>query len=409
MKSIVWISPYVPYENVGHAGGKVQYYYMNYLRNHRLSDEIRLISFGTDDEIAKCDLNQKGIKTYLYQYNNDRKEKLIRAIRYNCWSSKHNVFHKYANLTSNYWAYCVKKQIMEFNKACLKIDLFILQWTEIGLLLEDIKKFYPEAKYICIEEDVSFLSYKRKYDYEKKSIKKHIRKIKYDRLKKIELKMINKADLVINSNVKDKKLLIDCGISANKLFAWTPFYYDFSEYKHCFNNRIVFYGAMARSENYLSAIWFIENVMPLLSDLNVEFVVVGGNPHQALVKLASNKVKILGFVDDVGEVLCNSLCLAAPLVTGGGIKLKIIESMSAGMPVLTNKIGIEGIPAEDKTDYILCEKPEDYANSIRKLLLDNDYRERISENSKRFVKDSFSYKKSSEKFVKIISEMLKNE
>ncbi len=406
MKSIVWISPYVPYKNVGHAGGKVQYYYMNYLRNHRLADVIRLISFGTDEEISKCDLSQNGFKTYLYQYNNDRNSKLTRAIRYNCWSSKHNIFHKYANLTSNYWAYCVKKQIKEFYKDGLMIDLFILQWTEVGLLIEDIKKYFPNAKYICIEEDVSFLSYKRKYDYEKSGIKKCIRKIKYNRLKKLELNMIESADLIINSNIKDKKLLLDCGVSEDKLFAWTPFYYDFSDCKHNFNNHIVFYGAMARSENYLSAIWFIEKVMPLLSDLDVVFTVAGGNPHQSLVDLASDRVKILGFVDDVSEVLCNSLCLAAPLVTGGGIKLKIIESMSAGMPVLTNKIGIEGIPAENKKDYLFCETPEDYANSIRELFFNSDYRERISKNSQRFIKESFSYKKSSEEFLKIVSDIL---
>ena len=133
---------------------------------------------------------------------------------------------------------------------------------------------------------------------------------------------------------------------------------------------MLFYGAMARPENYKSAIWFIENVMPLLSDLDVRFVIVGARPDKSLLTYASDKVEITGFMDKVDPYFERCLCLVAPLVLGAGVKVKILEAMSSGIPVVTNHIGIEGIYAENGKHYIHCEAPEEYAECIHKLVND---------------------------------------
>ena len=61
------------------------------------------------------------------------------------------------------------------------------------------------------------------------------------------------------------------------------------------------------------------------------------------------------------------MCLVAPLVLGAGIKVKILEALSSGIPVITNDIGIEGIPAQSGCEYIHCIKPEEYAKAIREI------------------------------------------
>ena len=138
------------------------------------------------------------------------------------------------------------------------------------------------------------------------------------------------------------------GMNEEKIQWLVPYYSNMSGCARKSNNRdILFFGAMSRPENYLSAIWFIENVMPLLNDLDVRFVIVGSKPPEELKRFKSDRIVITGFVNDTLPYFESSMCLVAPLVLGAGIKVKILEAMSSGIPVLTNDIGIEGIEIED--------------------------------------------------------------
>lgn len=128
---------------------------------------------------------------------------------------------------------------------------------------------------------------------------------------------------------------------------------------------VLFFGAMARPENYLSAIWYIENVMPRIQDLKLKFVVLGSNPAEVFEKYINDEVIVTGFVEDVTPYFEKSLCLVAPLVLGAGIKVKILEAMSAGIPILTNAIGIEGISATTQKNMFIVKMPL----STRKLFV----------------------------------------
>jgi len=127
-------------------------------------------------------------------------------------------------------------------------------------------------------------------------------------------------------------------------------------------------GAMGRIENGLTAIWYIEKVMPELSDTNVRFIIAGSHPSEKLRSYANERVVVTGFVDSIDEYFEKSLYFVAPLVLGAGIKVKVLEALSSGIPVLTNEIGIEGIPAQNKKHYLFCKQPEDYAEAIHKIL-----------------------------------------
>ena len=70
-------------------------------------------------------------------------------------------------------------------------------------------------------------------------------------------------------------------------------------------------------------------------------------------------ITVTGFVKEISKYFEQSLCLVAPLVLGAGIKIKVLEAMSAGLPVLTNQIGIEGIPAQNGIHYYYCERPQE--------------------------------------------------
>ena len=107
----------------------------------------------------------------------------------------------------------------------------------------------------------------------------------------------------------------------------------------------------------------------------------------------NEKIKVVGFVKDVSDYFAKGLCLVAPLQMGAGIKVKILEAFSAGIPVLTNHIGIEGIPARDGKEYFHCETPNEYAAAIRRLLSDRKSASELSQNARQLVQKQFDYHK----------------
>lgn len=167
-----------------------------------------------------------------------------------------------------------------------------------------------------------------------------------------------------------------------------------SIYREPAGKDILFFGAMNREENYLSAIWFIENVMKKLEDTDTRFIVLGNNPPDCLKKYESERVHIVGFVENVEPYFERSVCFVAPLVLGAGIKVKVIEALSTGIPVLTNDIGIEGIHAIDGKEYLHCSDPDEYAFAIRKLLSKEINISELELNEKNLVKREYSMESS---------------
>ena len=168
---------------------------------------------------------------------------------------------------------------------------------------------------------------------------------------------------------------------------------------------ILYYGAMDRKENHSAAIWFVKEVLPLL-DERFQFVIIGSKPKENLLKLRSERVIVKGFVKNVSEYFAKCLCMAVPLMLGAGIKIKILEAMSAGIPVLTNNIGIEGIYARDEEEYLHCTTKEEYAAKIQMLCEGKIDGGILGKNAKRFIEDRFNIASAAREFMNHMESLL---
>lgn len=384
-----------PYDKVPHAGGQIENYHVKKINSDsRLN--LKLISFCSDDEYEKISADLHGYNVDFYIIPRSHKmsfSTVKRAISYRLGMA--NPFDKYGGATYRYYLDNIKAIIEKLNS--YSPDIVILQWTQIGIFLPEIKALYPNAKFVMIEEDVMFLSYQRKMD-QAQGLRKKFAEMRFKSEKKYEVKALKQADLIVLNNPKDEKLVNDLKIY--NTWYWTPYFHsmlDVSRDEQS-NNDIIFYGAMHRKENRDTVIWFIENVLNKLSDLDVRFVIVGSKPSEDLYKYKSERVIITGFVDDVSTYFRKALCLAAPLVMGAGVKIKVLEAMSAGIPVITNHIGIEGIPAEDKKDYLNCETPDEYVKAITLLYNDRNYGKVIGEHGREFIRSSYNFENDAETF-----------
>ena len=128
-------------------------------------------------------------------------------------------------------------------------------------------------------------------------------------------------------------------------------------------NYFSFYGAWNRPENMNGLIWFLKNVYIYLP-LSVNFKIIGGGMSDDIKKEISSypNIEYLGFIDNPYPIICQSQALIAPLFSGAGVKVKVIEALATGTPVIGTSIAMEGLEflkeysvmydAETADDYI---------------------------------------------------------
>ena len=364
MKKVLYISYFAPYDKVDHAGGKVHNFYVKKMQQEPELD-ITLLTMCYQREVEKLDLAQYGITHQLVVLDKNPVQKLWRM--FYSGFSYFNPWDTYNGVLLNYERHCLKKMIKQYAAKHTTPDIIILQWTQIILLMPYIRILYPSVPIVAIEEDVLFLNFYRRIGLAKGKLQEQIAQYQYHNMKTKELHALQAAQLVVTNNPKDGRLLLENQIEQKKLFVSSVYFENYGQIvRRPEAHELLFYGAMHREENHRSVMWLIEEVMPLLP-AEYHLTVVGARPYKELLDAQNERVTVTGFVEEVTPYFEKCLCLVAPLVLGAGIKVKVLEAMSAAIPVLTNEIGIEGIGAEDGKEYYHCVSAKDYAERIVEL------------------------------------------
>jgi glycosyltransferase involved in cell wall biosynthesis len=136
---------------------------------------------------------------------------------------------------------------------------------------------------------------------------------------------------------------------------------------------IVFSGAMSFGPNVEAASWFSHSVLPILATRRpgVRFRIVGRDPSPAVQALAEDPaVEVTGLVEDVRPWLARSPVVVVPMVSGSGVKNKLLEAMALGRPIVTTSIGVESLDIEPGRDVIVADEPAAMAEALDRLLGD---------------------------------------
>ena len=135
--------------------------------------------------------------------------------------------------------------------------------------------------------------------------------------------------------------------------------------------RLIFTGNMDFPPNYESALWFIDNVFPLLQQRwEIRLVIAGANPVKELLGRANERVEVTGYVDDIQKEIARSELYVAPLICGGGFKNKVVEAIASGTYVAGTSMAAEFLPAEARSQILTGDSPRQLANAILTYLDD---------------------------------------
>jgi len=135
--------------------------------------------------------------------------------------------------------------------------------------------------------------------------------------------------------------------------------------------------------------------LPLIKIKNpdIEFWAVGRDPDKKLLEIANQNpaVHITGEVDDIRQYIEDAYIYIVPLRIGGGVRLKITEAMAMAKPVVSTSIGSEGLNVKDKSNILIADTPEDFADCVNRLLSDENECIRLGNSARTLMENEYDW------------------
>ena len=155
---------------------------------------------------------------------------------------------------------------------------------------------------------------------------------------------------------------------------------------------IVLSGNFDFYPNVDAALYFADSVMPLIRSERpeVSLRILGKNPPDRIRLLQTKDIEVTGFASNFFDRLLEASVFVCSLRLGTGIKNKVLEAMSLGLPVVSTRVGVEGTGAEAERHYISAETPREFLDAIKRLLDNPDLRSKIGSSGREFVLERFS-------------------
>ncbi len=209
--------------------------------------------------------------------------------------------------------------------------------------------------------------------------------------KQLELSLARAADRTLVVSTYEKEILEAEGLSNVVLL---PNVHEPEAQGPGFDERqdLMFIGSFQHPPNEDAVIWFVKEILPLIHQRlpEVKFYVVGASPTTRVKSLASEKVVVTGYVPEVAPYFQKARVFVAPLRYGAGLKGKVGQALSFGLPSVVTSIAAEGLGAKDGEEILLADTPEEFARAVVRLYQDRSLWEKLSRQGRALIARRFS-------------------
>jgi glycosyltransferase involved in cell wall biosynthesis len=155
--------------------------------------------------------------------------------------------------------------------------------------------------------------------------------------------------------------------------------------------RLIFTGAFTYHANYDAARWFVGEVLPRVQERCPDARLTITGDHAGLPLPPTPGVTLAGFVPDIRPAIAGAWASVVPMRLGGGTRLKILEALALGTPVIATAKGAEGLDAEPGRHLLVADDPQAFADATVALLQDAGLRSRLAENGYRLVAERYDW------------------
>jgi glycosyltransferase involved in cell wall biosynthesis len=222
--------------------------------------------------------------------------------------------------------------------------------------------------------------------------------VQWQRLRRYEAQICRHADRVLAVSDVDAEMLrelvpgLEVTVVPNGVD--TQAYSPTASHPHT-SPTLVFTGTMDFRPNVDAVLWFVQKVWPQVRAQVPEahFFVVGQRPHRRLDRLRGDPtITLTGWVDDARPYIAQATVYIAPLRIGGGTRLKLLEAMATGKPVVATRLGAEGYPVTDEQELLLADTPSAFAGAVVALLRAPERRAELGRAARVFVEQRYDWR-----------------
>ncbi len=286
-------------------------------------------------------------------------------------------------------------------------DCVLFESLFVAPYLEVVKK-NSSAKTILRAHNVEHVIWQRLAKQTNNILKKQYLGFLAKRLKKYELEMINRFNGIAAMTYVDKNYFLDngCTIPVDVF----PLGIDSAQYKPAKQEEEEFpslfhLGSMDWQPNEEGIKWFLEKVWLRIYEKfpELKLYLAGRNMPEWLATLEIPNVVIAGEVQNAHEFMRQKAIMVVPLLSGGGMRVKIIEGMALGKAIISTTIGAEGIEYTTGENILIADTPEQFVEQIEKLLNDKNLYYKISLHSREHVLKQYDYKVVTKELVSFIA------
>jgi glycosyltransferase involved in cell wall biosynthesis len=375
---VLYITPFIPYEGIPHAGGYFLYKYLDELHNRGIS--IHMLAPNSPE-------NQEAIKKVP-----DWIHLQLAAIPKKTIPYKVKKLFKLINDPLNQLDHTIIQELLK-EGYLQQFDLIDLQYSPTLPLIKIIKQ-RTNAPIVCLEHDVYTQYVKRTVQDKEFSQRKLMALLGSMRVGKKEREYLNLCDQVFTFSEKDKTILTDMGITT-PIDTFSPALELPNDPATVIENTdCLFVGAMDRPENYEGVRWFLSEIWEKVRREipNAKFIVAGSKPPEWLKKMKREDIEVTGFVEDLDVYYKKAALFIAPLLSGAGVKFKVVQALAYGLPVITTEIGAEGINENNEDIFAkVTPDPSEIAAEIVLLLEDANLRKTIGETARKWALDKYNF------------------
>ena len=377
--NILVLTPYIPYPP--NFGGSVRIFHL--IRQlHRLGHAVHLLSFYYPQEHGVG--NPQGLEPFC---------KTIKLIRRDIGRKR---FRQLASLLSSrsfQWSFHYTDAMQ------VALDQLVRE-QQIGLILVEFSQMagyqFPAGVPVVLDEhNVEFDLLDRMAERAGGALRKWFNRVEANKFRREELSACRAAALTLVTSERDGDLLrqhaqglrtatitngVDCEQFARPAGPRQP-------------DTAVFVGATHYFPNEEGVLYFLREMFPLIKakQPRFRFTVVGGKPPMSIVQLQSDAVQVTGYVNDVRPFMWESSVFVVPLRMGGGTRFKIVEAFAAGIPVVSTRLGSEGIPVEDGRELLLADTPVEFAAAVLRVLANPGLAESLAHAGHEYVRRHFDW------------------
>ena len=275
-----------------------------------------------------------------------------------------------------------------------KFDVILLEGLYLCPYIFVIKK-YSDACVVFKAHNIEHEIWSRVVENEPSFFKKYYLRNLSHRIRRMEISYINKADALSTFTDRDAHFFNTLG---NRLpYHVSPAGIDISHLVPDLSKikfpSLFFLGALDWAPNQEGLLWFIREVWGNFHKKfpEIELEIAGRNAPGWLVKSFQHPgIKYMGEISDAYAFMNSRSVMIVPLLSGSGMRIKIVEGMALGKVIITTSIGTEGINTTHNQDVIIADTVDQFQKQLEKAVINKSLCDTISKNAIKFVKQNFN-------------------